>query len=40
MRSVSPELGSGEFSGNTALGFTLESVIIFSIKAEMIFIPG
>lgn len=39
MSSVSHEPGSGEFSGNTPVGFTLESVI-FSIKAEMLFVPG
>lgn len=39
MRSVSSELGPGEFSGNAAIGFTLEHVI-FSIKTEIRFIPG
>lgn len=38
MRSVSSELGPGEFSGNAAIGFTLEHVI-FSIKTEIRFIP-
>lgn len=34
---MSPESGSAEFSGNTAVDFTLGSVI-FPVKAEIVFV--